>query len=96
MNQTYYNDITHGLRSMVVWLDNLIKNPNEIIKMHDHHIHLLEMRASMANGQPIHKDKNINKWVTDKLYDVVKIHRIHEMELKETRFYLRQVEKKFK
>ena len=96
MNQTYYNDISDTLRSMVVWLDDLKRNPLDIYKMHAHHIHLLEMRACMANGQPIHKDKKINKWVADKIYDVVKIHRIHEKDLEETRFYLEQAQKKFK
>ena len=43
-----------------------------------------------------HKDKKINKWVADKIYDVVKIHRIHEKDLEETRFYLEQAQKKFK
>jgi len=80
MNQTYYNDISDTLRSMVVWLDDLKRNPLDIYKMHKHHIHLLEIRACTAyTQQPFHKDKKINKWVSDKIYQVVKIHRINEM-----------------
>ena len=96
MDKTYYDEINAQTRSLVVWLDHLIDNPNYIIKMNHHHIHLIEMRACMTKPYPIHKDKKISKWITDKMYDVVKIHRIHEMELEETRFYLEQVQKKFK
>lgn len=75
--KSYYDDISPQTRSLVVWLDQLIDNPDLIIKMHKHHIHLIEMRACI---QPIHKDKKISKWITDKMYEVVKVHRIHELD----------------
>lgn len=72
----YYNEINAQTRSLVVWLDYLKNNPDQIIKLHKHHIHLIETRACL---QPFHKHKKINKWITDKIYDVVKVHRIHEL-----------------
>tara|TARA_B100000965_G_scaffold176025_1_gene146826 strand:- start:6537 stop:6782 length:246 start_codon:yes stop_codon:yes gene_type:complete len=80
MDKIYYNEINAQTRSLVVWLDDLKNNPDQIIKMHKHHIHLIEMRACTAYTQPFHKDKKINKWITDKIYDVVKVHRIQELD----------------
>ena len=80
MDKIYYNEINAQTRSLVVWLDDLKNNPDQIIKMHKHHIHLIEMRACNAYTQPFHKDKKINKWITDKIYDVVKVHRIQELD----------------
>ena len=77
--KTYYDELDDSCRSLVIWLDSLLMRPEDIYKMHRHIIHTMEMRACMANGIPIHKDKKINKWIGDKIYEVVKIHRIHEM-----------------
>jgi len=80
--ETYYDDISKSQRSFVFWLDELINNPNEIINMHRNHIHLIEMRALTAYNQPFHKNKKINKWIIGKIDNVVKIHRINELNAK--------------
>ena len=78
-NITYYDEISKSLRPFVFWLDELINNPNQIIKMHKHHIHMLEVRAGL---NPFHKNKDINKWIQNKVYGVVKIYRINELNAK--------------
>lgn len=77
--KTYYDELDDDCRSLVIWLDSLLMKPDDIYKMHRHIIHTMEMRACMSPQQPWHKNKVINKWIADKIYEVVKIHRIHEL-----------------
>tara|TARA_B100001029_G_C14990087_1_gene411474 strand:+ start:62 stop:361 length:300 start_codon:yes stop_codon:yes gene_type:complete len=83
--KTYYDEINGGLRHMVVWLDQLIANPDEIYKMHRHHIHLLQIRGFMTIEQPFHKNPKINKWINDKLYKVVEMYNV-DLTMKEEFF----------
>ena len=76
--ETYYDEISDTTRSMVVWLDNLLRKPDDLLNMHEHHIHLIEMRAITS---PFHKNKKIDAWIKNKINTVVSTHRYHkEME----------------
>ena len=76
MNQTYYNDISDTLRSMVVWLDDLLRKPEDLFKMHEHHIHLIEFR--LYTKTPFHKNKKIDAWVREKINTVASTYRSHK------------------
>ena len=53
--ETYYDDVSISQRSMVIWLDSLLMKPEDLFKMHEHHIHTMEMRG--LSSPPFHKDK---------------------------------------
>jgi len=74
--ETFYDEISHTTRSLVVWLDDLLRKPEDLFKMHEHHIHLMEMRAITAT--PFHKDKKIDSWIKNKIHTVVSTYRYYE------------------
>lgn len=67
--ETYYDDISDTTRSMVVWLDDLLRKHEDLAKLHRHHIHLMQIRSYTKT--PFHKNKKIDAWVRDKIKTVV-------------------------
>lgn len=67
--ETYYDDINDTTRSMVVWLDDLLRKPEDLVKLHRHQIHTMQVRADTKT--PFHKNKTIDTWIRDKIKTVV-------------------------
>ena len=74
--ETYYDDVSISQRSMVIWLDSLLMKPEDLFKMHEHHIHTMEMRG--LSSTPFHKDKKIDAWIRKKINTVVSTYRTHK------------------
>ena len=74
--ETYYDDVSISQRSMVIWLDSLLMKPEDLFKMHEHHIHTMEMRG--LSSPPFHKDKKIDAWIRKKINTVVSTYRTHK------------------
>tara|TARA_R100000479_G_scaffold155696_1_gene91949 strand:- start:348 stop:659 length:312 start_codon:yes stop_codon:yes gene_type:complete len=67
--ETYYDDISDTTRSMVVWLDDLLRKPEDLVKLHRHQIHTMQIRAETKT--PFHKNKTIDTWIRNKINSVV-------------------------
>ncbi len=67
--ETYYDDISDTTRSMVVWLDDLLRKPEDLFKLHRHQIHTMQIRVDTKT--PFHKNKTIDAWIRDKINTVV-------------------------
>ena len=93
--KNYYNELDLKSKDIVLWMDILNSDPNKIYKLTPMTMYFLDS-LSLRGYTAFHDNKKIDAWIRKKIKTVVLTYRTHKKDLEETRFYLEQVQKKFK